>query len=282
VGTRLPLGRRAPPPSFPANPYSIWPMIFATCAWMGVRDARAMFKFLVAATGSIVEIRALGVDRVRASGIVSGYFSDEDKFVAAAEHLDGCADGVFVTLNPVRVELLARANIRSPDLKRGAVLAAVKLVRPEDAQLVEDWFDVFDRYRRQRDKIAHHLWIKDGKKPSRLILVPPAAFASWVQVLRRVRRGTTPPTTAKWQTQNADMLLHAQVYEQEELQKLLNDLQTLYPLARDLEFLFHGHVEFFGENAALPAQARERLSTALSTWQTPQSPSPQMRRRRPP
>jgi hypothetical protein len=64
--------------------------------------------------GRVVELRALGVQGVR-GGVVSGYFDDPEKLTAAARRLDGRAKGIYVTLNPVRPELLARASNRTID-----------------------------------------------------------------------------------------------------------------------------------------------------------------------
>lgn len=80
--------------------------------WSGAADARRLFALLAPDSGSVVELRALGVRGVRGTGVVSGYFDEVEKFVAAAASLDGRAEGVYATLNPVRPELLARANNR--------------------------------------------------------------------------------------------------------------------------------------------------------------------------
>ena len=42
-------------------------------------------------------------------GTVAGYFDESEKLVAAADQLSGRAPGVYVTLNPVSPELLARS-----------------------------------------------------------------------------------------------------------------------------------------------------------------------------
>lgn len=54
---------------------------------------------------SIIEIRALGL---RSGGNLAGYFSDKGAAWEAACQLSGRAEGVYVTLNPVNPELLAR------------------------------------------------------------------------------------------------------------------------------------------------------------------------------
>ncbi len=63
---------------------------------------------LIAKPGSVIELRALGVHR---SGIVSGYFDAAHfhEMAQFADELSGAADGVYMTLNPVMPDLLARA-----------------------------------------------------------------------------------------------------------------------------------------------------------------------------
>lgn len=48
----------------------------------------------------------------RKKGVVSGYFDNPDTLLTAATCLSGKADGVYITLNPVKPELLARASNR--------------------------------------------------------------------------------------------------------------------------------------------------------------------------
>lgn len=86
----------------------------ASTGWEGASSARALAKILFAEPGTVAEIRVLG-DKHRASG----YFDNVEKFVEAAERSDKTdkrASGTFVTLNPARPELLARAEnrIKSP------------------------------------------------------------------------------------------------------------------------------------------------------------------------
>jgi hypothetical protein len=57
---------------------------------------------------SVAELRAVGTRR----GTVSGYFDDQSLLAKAALNLSGKAPGVYVTLNPVRPDLLARAANR--------------------------------------------------------------------------------------------------------------------------------------------------------------------------
>src|SRR5262245_17602011 len=59
--------------------------------------------------GTVHELRILGVPR---AGTVSGYFDDFDMLADAAARHDGKAEGVYITLNPCRPELLARAANR--------------------------------------------------------------------------------------------------------------------------------------------------------------------------
>src|SRR6266568_9492756 len=56
-----------------------------------------------------VELR---VPKTGREGTISGYFSDFEKLVEAALALDGRGLGVYVTLNPVKPALLARAHNR--------------------------------------------------------------------------------------------------------------------------------------------------------------------------
>ena len=61
---------------------------------------------LLVEPGRVVELRALGGRR----GTVSGYFDDLKKMAEVAASLSGRCSGVYFTLNPVKAELLARAN----------------------------------------------------------------------------------------------------------------------------------------------------------------------------
>lgn len=65
--------------------------------------------------GAVVEIRALGAER---GGTVSGYFNDREAAMEAALAWSGRAEGVYVTVNPVDAELLARANNRMKTFAR--------------------------------------------------------------------------------------------------------------------------------------------------------------------
>jgi hypothetical protein len=69
---------------------------------------RALELFLQ--RGDVVELRALNVD---GKYTVFGYFNAGETLVAEALRLDGRAKGIYVTLNPVRPELLARAANRT-------------------------------------------------------------------------------------------------------------------------------------------------------------------------
>src|SRR5207247_68368 len=56
----------------------------------------------------VAELRVMGTD----SGTISGYFDDPHKLLECAAKLSGQAPGVFLTLNPVKRELLSRAENR--------------------------------------------------------------------------------------------------------------------------------------------------------------------------
>jgi hypothetical protein len=79
-----------------------------------LRTCQALF-----APGQVVELRALdAVTREwRRPHTVSGYFDDWEKLAAAATGLR--ARGVYVTLNPVNPDLLARANNRLRNMQAG-------------------------------------------------------------------------------------------------------------------------------------------------------------------
>ena len=64
-------------------------------------------KALCSSSG-VHEVRALGVER---AGTVSGYFDGEhrDDLIEACAELSGVAEGVYMTLNPVMPDVLARA-----------------------------------------------------------------------------------------------------------------------------------------------------------------------------
>jgi hypothetical protein len=70
---------------------------------------------ILVAPGSVVELR---VPNIPGRGIVSGYFNDPGKLTQSAAGLSGKGEGVYLTLNPVKPELLARANNRTRDFAR--------------------------------------------------------------------------------------------------------------------------------------------------------------------
>jgi len=63
---------------------------------------------LIVECSSVAELRVLHTKQ----GTRSGYFDDQDRLVEAARAFSGKAPGVYVTLNPIRPELLARAANR--------------------------------------------------------------------------------------------------------------------------------------------------------------------------
>jgi len=80
--------------------------------WPGRPSALAFTRILLKEPGMVAEVRAPTVRRGQYSTNASGYFDDAERLVSAAASLDGVAEGVYVTLNPVRPELLARASNR--------------------------------------------------------------------------------------------------------------------------------------------------------------------------
>jgi len=70
--------------------------------------------------GHVVELRALDVSEpsYRAPHTVSGYFDDFDRLAAEAVRLSPCARGVYVTLNEIEPDLLARAANRARPVGR--------------------------------------------------------------------------------------------------------------------------------------------------------------------
>jgi hypothetical protein len=56
----------------------------------------------------VIELRILNTD----SGVVSGYFDDYSELAKDAVQWDEKAGGIYMTLNPVKPELLARAMNR--------------------------------------------------------------------------------------------------------------------------------------------------------------------------
>jgi phage/plasmid-associated DNA primase len=66
---------------------------------------------LLTEPGQVVELRALKVEG-RGNRTDSGYFDDPAKLAAAAFSLEGKAQAVYITLNPVKPDLLARASNR--------------------------------------------------------------------------------------------------------------------------------------------------------------------------
>jgi hypothetical protein len=66
---------------------------------------------LIVAPGDVAELRALKVTSRdgRSYEVLSGYYDDPAAFARDVRRLDGRARGVFMTLNPLRRELLARS-----------------------------------------------------------------------------------------------------------------------------------------------------------------------------
>lgn len=89
---------------------------------MTIQQTWQLFK----AENAIVEVRALDCAGKHkswhgwASGIVSGYFDDDEAFVDAVTALDKSrlARSIYITMNPVQPDLLARANNRLLGLQR--------------------------------------------------------------------------------------------------------------------------------------------------------------------
>jgi hypothetical protein len=84
---------------------------------------------LIHPEGVVFEVRILDAGR---AGTVSGYFDDTDKAAAAIARYDGKAAGVYTTINPVKVEALARSENK---LKERA-----KVTTSDDAIMVRRWF----------------------------------------------------------------------------------------------------------------------------------------------
>lgn len=72
-------------------------------------DEIQRFLSLITAPGSVVELRALGVPKAK---VVAGYFDNHGRLVEEAARLSGQVDGVYVTLNQIPSDLLARAANR--------------------------------------------------------------------------------------------------------------------------------------------------------------------------
>ncbi|MDP2601894.1 MAG: hypothetical protein Q8S00_04795 [Deltaproteobacteria bacterium] len=72
-----------------------------------IADIRRTSELLFS-VGQVVELRSPGTTK----GVISGYFDDMDALAATATELSGNVPGVYVTLNPFNVTLLARAKNR--------------------------------------------------------------------------------------------------------------------------------------------------------------------------
>ncbi|MCP4542457.1 MAG: hypothetical protein GY832_35485 [Chloroflexi bacterium] len=89
----------------------------ATCDLAEIRRALDILKRV----GDVVEFRALSVSepRYRAPHTVSGYFDDFVKLAAEAVRLSQYAKGVYITLNEIQPDLLARSANRARPVGRG-------------------------------------------------------------------------------------------------------------------------------------------------------------------
>lgn len=75
--------------------------------WPGGGDARRFLSLLFDEPGRVVELRVPKPAGRRWT--IAGYFDDPEALVRAAAKIDGCAEAVYVTLNPLNPALLARA-----------------------------------------------------------------------------------------------------------------------------------------------------------------------------
>src|SRR5258708_5442636 len=72
---------------------------------------------IVVAPEQLVELRILGVNGKRTD---SGYFTDMTKLAQSAARYDGNAEGIYITLNPVNSELVARSSNRIREFAKHA------------------------------------------------------------------------------------------------------------------------------------------------------------------
>jgi hypothetical protein len=95
-----------------------------------IREIRDTLDLLFPA-GAVFEVRALGVSTPdwRAPHTEHGYFDDHGRGAHAAAECTPCADGVYVTLNHVRPELLHRAHNRMRAARAGSGTADSDIVR---------------------------------------------------------------------------------------------------------------------------------------------------------
>ena len=89
------------------------PLDGASTVKSNVLEIRRALDLLVE-RGQVAEIRGLHTKRAT----MSGYFDDLDKMAQAAASLSGKAAGVYITLNPLDPDLLARAVNRVKDYAR--------------------------------------------------------------------------------------------------------------------------------------------------------------------
>jgi hypothetical protein len=73
-----------------------------------ITEIKRAISMILFQPGDVIELRALNI----AGKTHAGYFSDFDKLANAAVRLSGKADGVYVVLNQINPELLARAANR--------------------------------------------------------------------------------------------------------------------------------------------------------------------------
>jgi hypothetical protein len=123
--------------------------------------------------GAIVELRVLKTSK----GTVSGYFTDHDKLTEEAAAWSGKAPAVYITLNPVKPELLARAVNRivqyaksatadNDIVKRVWVLIDFDPVRPTGISSTDTEHDAaLSRARECRE------WLIDQGVPANAIIV---------------------------------------------------------------------------------------------------------------
>ena len=116
--------------------------------------------------GAVFEIRVLHTQR----GTLSGYFNDLDAAVQAAETVSGQAPGVYLTVNPVNPDLLARAVNRlqpyaktttadSDILRRRWLPIDLDPIRPAGISSTDDEHEAaLERAREVRDWLVARDW----------------------------------------------------------------------------------------------------------------------------
>jgi hypothetical protein len=91
---------------------------------MSREEIKKALSLIFTEPGEVHEIRMLPKGK---DNVMSGYFDDIDKCVDACFKMDGIPEGIYITINPCKPELLARACNRIEPQKNSKTFIVNKI-----------------------------------------------------------------------------------------------------------------------------------------------------------